>query len=103
MMTSSAIWPQQPNCMPYEKFTDVLKKEYTEDLNFRGITEDGKVLMEVWVNKDSGSFTIIRVIMKEKHKLVCASIGGEAWHEAEDTIKKVKFDVDYIDYAIEIY
>jgi hypothetical protein len=79
---------QQPNCMPYKRFIDVLKKEYTEVLNFRGITEDGKVLMEVWINKDSGSFTIIRVIIKEKHKLVCASIGGEAWHEAEENKKK---------------
>jgi len=74
--------------MPYKRFIDVLKKEYTEVLNFRGITEDGKVLMEVWINKDSGSFTIIRVIIKEKHKLVCASIGGEAWHEAEENKKK---------------
>jgi len=79
---------QQPNCMPYKRFIDVLKKEYTEVLNLRGITEDGKVLMEVWINKDSGSFTIIRVIIKEKHKLVCASIGGEAWHEAEENKKK---------------
>jgi hypothetical protein len=75
--------------MPYEEFTDVIKTQYAEDLNFRGISEKGKVLVEVWVNKDSGSFTIIRVIMKEKHKLICASIGGEAWHEAEEHKKNV--------------
>ena len=78
----------QPSCVPYETFTDVLKKEYTEVLNFRGITEDGDVLMEVWINKDSGSFTIVRVIMMKNLKLVCASIGGEAWHEAEENKKK---------------
>ena len=85
---SQQFGPQQPNCIPYKRFTDVLKEEYTEVLNFRGITEDGKVLMEIWINKDSGSYTIIRVIMKENHKLVCASIGGEAWHEAEENKKK---------------
>ena len=85
---NKAYSQMRPSCVPYEKFTDVLKKEYTEVLYFRGITEDGNVLMEIWINKDSGSFTIVRVIMMKNHKLVCASIGGEAWHEAEENKKK---------------
>ena len=80
---SQRLAPQQPNCFLYEKFKEVLLKDYNENINFRGISEKGNILVEIWVNKESGSFTIIRVGVVNKQKLVCASIGGEAWHEVE--------------------
>ena len=87
-VNSQQFGQRQPTCIPYEKFINLLKTEYTESLKFRGISEKGKVLVEVWVNEDSGTFTIVRIGMIEGKKRICASIGGDAWHEAVEKVKK---------------
>ena len=62
-------------CAPYAKWHKALTAKYGETLVFRGLAKDG-TMAEIWVNKDTGKWTMIRVEATLKACAVTNGIAG---------------------------
>lgn len=74
---------QQVACVPYDEAIGPLIETYEEKVLFRAIELDAQrsTMIEIWANEDTGTLTILRITYIGNQKAVCASIGGEGFHE----------------------
>ncbi len=69
-----------PGCKTYQQATKLLQDIYDEKIVGRGLMgrgNDVKVLLEIWANMDTGSWTAIRVLPNGCTQPVQS---GEGWH-----------------------
>jgi hypothetical protein len=59
-------------CIPYEAGTSPLKEKYGEVKSFWGLAD--KNLLELWVNEDTGTWTIV---VQTPDGLVCSIAAGD--------------------------
>jgi hypothetical protein len=69
-----------PGCKTYQQATKLLQDIYDEKIVGRGLMgrgDDVKVLLEIWANMDTGSWTAIRVLTNGCTQPVQS---GDGWH-----------------------
>ena len=66
-------------CKTYQQATELLKDNYDEKIFGRGLMRRGevRVVLEVWANMDTGTWTAIRVLPNGCTQPVQS---GEGWH-----------------------
>jgi hypothetical protein len=66
-------------CKTYQQATELLKDNYDEKIVGRGLMGRGdvKVVLEIWANMDTGSWTAIRVLTNGCTQPVQS---GDGWH-----------------------
>ena len=87
LVSASPSWAANNNtvgsagagCKPYAVATTLLKDMYDEQIQGRGLMGRGdvKVVLEVWANMDTGTWTAIRVLPNGCTQPVQS---GEGWH-----------------------
>ena len=66
-------------CKTYQQATELLKDNYDEKIFGRGLMRRGevRVVLEIWANMDTGTWTAIRVLPNGCTQPVQS---GEGWH-----------------------
>lgn len=81
--------PNGQQCMPYDRAITPLLKQYSEVPHWRGVEPNGRAMIEIWLNSETGTFTIMRVLhMPGFGQVICASIGGNAFHKVGEEEQK---------------
>jgi hypothetical protein len=77
--TNSSTVGSAAGCKPYAAAIALLRDQYDETLQGRGLMGRGevKVILEVWANMTTGSWTAIRVLPNGCTQPVQS---GEGWH-----------------------
>lgn len=63
-------------CFKHDQLVAGLDRDFTEVVKIRGLTGDGKKMMEIFVNKETGSWT---VIMVQTNGAACPVATGKAF------------------------
>jgi len=77
---SSTVGSVSPGCKTYQQATKLLQDIYDEKIVGRGLMgrgNDVSVLLEIWANMDTGTWTAIRVLPNGCTQPVQS---GEGWH-----------------------
>lgn len=68
----------QQACPPREEVIDLLEGKYGEQAIGRGLSLDGKGLAELFVNEETGTWSIV---VTDTNGRSCIVGGGEAWQK----------------------
>tara|TARA_Y100000034_G_scaffold136870_1_gene216543 strand:+ start:275 stop:592 length:318 start_codon:yes stop_codon:yes gene_type:complete len=74
------VFPPGPRCLPYEQAMTKLVKEYKETRIFEGMNKNGSALIELFVNEETGTWTIIA---KLPNKMACMQEMGKYFNTYE--------------------
>ena len=86
--------PNGQQCMPYDRAITPLLKQYSEVPHWRGVEPNGRAMIEIWLNSETGTFTIMRVLhMPGFGQVIWASIGGNAFHKVGEEEQKTVNDI----------
>jgi hypothetical protein len=75
---------QQPKCFKRHVFLETAKKRYGEHPAFAGLTGDGKHVLEILLNPETGSWT---VTITDMYGNTCPTTGGDGWVDRRPSIK----------------
>ena len=76
LLLSAQVANAQQVCAPHDKVVLQLEKQFAEQVAGRGLTPNGKSMLELFVSK-SGSWT---VLVSDPIGRSCVVASGESWH-----------------------
>lgn len=75
-ITASTVAAQSTNCGTFEEAVALLNGKYEETIVFAGIVSNQKGVLQIWMNPETGSWTLLVTDANRASCLVAA--GGDA-------------------------
>lgn len=84
MIEAFALWlaqaqPQRPTCGPREAIIEQLADKYQEQLQSLGLGPEGKEVVEVYANLETGTWTLLS--SKADGSVSCVIATGSDWEQ----------------------
>jgi hypothetical protein len=75
----AALWLASALCAPYDATARVLAEQYGEERHGSGYQEANSAIVEIWVNRRTGSWTILRITLDGQACMIGSGQHFKAW------------------------